>query len=102
MAEEVLQVAIEAVMGYPEQVAMNKEMLSRYLGTVGEADFPIAHDVVPYSMAEYPNQDYPIELITEAPDETVQGDWFRIAQESHYRVVMAVARWLDEYDLIRS
>lgn len=102
MAEEVLQAAIAAVMGYPEQVAMNKEMLSRYLGTVGGADFPIAHDVVPYSITEYPNQDYPIELITEAPDETVQGDWFRIAQESHYRVVMAVARWLDEYDLIRS
>ncbi|MDY3330421.1 MAG: hypothetical protein SOX43_00490 [Pelistega sp.] len=102
MAEEVLQAAIAAVMGYPEQVAMNKEMLSRYLGTVGSADFPIANDVVPYSITEYPNQDYPIELITEAPDETVQGDWFRIAQESHYRVVMAVAKWLDEYDLTRS
>lgn len=92
LAEEVLQVAIEAVMSYPEQVAMNKEMLSRYLGTVGEADFPIAHELVPYSITEYLNQDYPIELITEAPDETVQGEWFRIAQETHYRVVMAVAK----------
>lgn len=99
MAEEVLQVAIDAVMAYPEQVAMNKEMLSRYLGTVGGADFPIAHELVPYSIAEYPNQDYPIELITEAPDETVQGEWFRIAQESHYRVVMAVAKWMEGREL---
>lgn len=100
LAEEVLQVAIDAVMSHAEQVSMNKTMLFRYLGTVGEVDFPIANDVVPYSITEYPNQDYPIELITEAPDETVQGDWFRIAQESHYRVVMAVAKWLEGVTLI--
>ncbi|MDO4436172.1 MAG: hypothetical protein Q4B71_07155 [Cardiobacteriaceae bacterium] len=95
-AEAVLQSALAAVMSYAPQVEQNLAMVKAYLDTVGEADFPIYEGVVPYSFDEYENMDYGVELITEAPDETVSGDWFMMYQEMQYRVVMAVAKWLKE------
>ncbi|WP_071057856.1 M14 family zinc carboxypeptidase [Pelistega sp. MC2] len=96
LAEKVLDVSIKALMDYTEQAQQNQQMIKQYLATVGSADFPIAYQTIPYSIDEYTNQDYPVELITEAPDETVQGEWFRIAHESHYRVVMAVVEALKD------
>lgn len=95
-AQAVLNVALQAVMSHEAQIEQNRAMVKAYLDTVGSADFPIYQNLVPYSIDEYENMDYGVELITEAPDETVSGEWFAIQQETQYRVVMAVAEWLKE------
>lgn len=89
-ARYLLDVAIRAVASYPAQRQQNQQMLARYLRCMGTANFAIQEDV-PYLLEAYPNGEYPIEIITEAPDETIYGETFRIAHESHYRVVMAIA-----------
>lgn len=90
-AELMLHAAINAVAGFEAQRQQNHQMLARFLNTVENAGFEIAHGVVPFMFDEYHKTDYPIEIITEAPDETVYGEAFRIAHESHYRVILAIA-----------
>lgn len=93
-AQYLLDAAIAAIIAYEPQRQQNQTMLNRYLDTVGEANFSIRHAVVPFMINESENTDYPIEIITEAPDETIYGESFRIAHESHYRVIMAIAEAL--------
>ncbi|WP_372742556.1 hypothetical protein [Neptunomonas sp.] len=93
-AEAMLHAAIDAVAGFDLQRQQNIQMLTRFLSTVENAGFEVAHGAVPYMINEYHKTDYPIEIITEAPDETVYGEAFRIAHESQYRVVLAIAEAL--------
>lgn len=90
-AEAMLNAAISAVIGFDPQKQQNIEMLTRFLMSVENAGFEIAQGIVPYMISEYEKTDYPVEIITEAPDETVYGEAFRIAHESHYRVILAIA-----------
>jgi hypothetical protein len=89
-AEVILQAAIQAIADFDEQRQQNLSMLERYLAAVENGGFRIAHGAVPYMISEYERTDYPIEIITEAPDETVYGEAFRVAHESHYRVILAI------------
>lgn len=45
----------------------------------------------PFTVMETTNENYPVPLITEAPDETIYGEDFRIAQEGEHLVARAVA-----------
>lgn len=89
-AEVILQAAIQAIADFDEQRQQNLSMLERYVAAVESGGFRIAQGVVPYMITEYERTDYPIEIITEAPDETVYGEAFRVAHESHYRVILAI------------
>lgn len=95
-AEQLLESAIAAIIDHEPQRQQNQTMLNRYLNIVGEADFCISQGVVPFMINENKNIDYPIEIVTEAPDETIYGESFRIAHESQYRVIMAIAEALRE------
>ena len=94
LAARVLDAAIDAIAGHPEQMRQNAEMMRRYLSAIPEPDFELSHGCIPHSTTEMETEPYPVTLITEAPDETIDGEDFRIAQESQYRVVMAIARML--------
>ena len=94
LAARVLDAAIDAIAGHPEQMRQNAEMMRRYLSAIPEPDFELSHGCIPHSTTEVETEPYPVTLITEAPDETIDGEDFRIAQESQYRVVMAIARML--------
>ncbi len=69
-------------------------MLTRYLHMVETPGFAIAEECIPWQM-EQSEGFYPVEIITEAPDETTYGESFRIAHESHLRVAIAIARLLE-------
>ena len=86
-----LDAAIQTVIGFEAQKQQNIEMLERFFQIVENSQFEVAQGVVPYMISENNETDYPIEITTEAPDETVYGEAFRLAHESHYRVVLAVA-----------
>lgn len=96
LAGRVLTAAVGAIAGHPEQMRQNAAMMRRYRSAIPEPDFEIAHDCIPYSITETASELYPVSLITEAPDETIDGEDFRVAQESQYRVVMAVAEILHD------
>lgn len=93
-AQKLLNAAIDAVAAYSPQYQQNQAMLKRYLSLIEREGFELAHEVIPFTLDETENTDYPIEIITEAPDETVYGESFRIAHESHYRVILAVVEAL--------
>lgn len=91
LAMKVLNAAILAVAGYHAQMQQNKQMLRRYLSIVEVPNFQISHEVIPYTIQPQTNSIYPVEIITEAPDETVYGESFRIAHETQYRVILGIA-----------
>ena len=97
-AKVLLEAAIQAVIEHDAQRQQNTEMLKRFFDIVEGSNFKVAEGVVPYMIDENNDTDYPIEIITEAPDETVYGEDYRVAHESHYRVIMAIAKALAELD----
>ena len=94
LGRRVLEVALEALAGIPELMAQNRRMLTLYDRYVSRRAFDRYEECIPFTVAETTDEDYPITLITEAPDETIYGEDFRIAQEGQYVVVRAVARLL--------
>ncbi|WP_299818406.1 peptidase M14 [uncultured Jannaschia sp.] len=87
----VLDAALDALAACPEIAAQNRRMLSLYDRYVSERAFRVHAGCVPYVTGVEEGADYPVTLITEAPDETVDGAAFRLAQAAHARVVSAVA-----------
>ena len=97
LARAVLDAALGAVADCPELVAQNRRMLDLYDRYVSERAFAVHADCVPYVVGLEAEAEYPVTLVTEAPDETVYGAAFRLAQEGHTRVVRVVAEMLDRY-----
>lgn len=93
-AKQVLDAALLALYEYPEMMAINRRMLRTYQNAVGSLDFQIYRDCIPYFLTQHARGPYAISLITEAPDESIYGEDFRIAHEAQYRVVMAVGELL--------
>ena len=91
LATQVLDAALQALHDYPEMMAINQRMLRSYERVIGSLDFTLYRDCIPYTLNRQFRKPYPVSLITEAPDESVYGEDFRIAHEAHYRVIMAVA-----------
>ena len=87
----VLDAALGALAACPEIVAQNRRMLTLYDRYVSERAFAVHAGCIPYVTGIEAEADYPVTLITEAPDETIRGEAFRIAQAAHARVVRAVA-----------
>ncbi|ASJ73268.1 hypothetical protein [Granulosicoccus antarcticus] len=94
LATQVLDAALEALYEFPEMMAVNRRMLRSYESVVGSLDFELYRDCIPYTLTQRPREPYSISLITEAPDESIYGEDFRIAHEAQYRVIMAVAELL--------
>ncbi len=91
LARQVLDAALQALYEYPEMMAINRRMLRSYERVVGSLDFELYRDCIPFTLTQQVREPYSVSLITEAPDESVYGEDFRIAHEAQYRVVMAVA-----------
>ena len=91
LARRILDAALQALYDFPELMAINRRMLRSYERIIGSLDFELYRDCIPYTLTHRYREPYPISLITEAPDESVYGEDFRIAHEAQYRVVMAVA-----------
>ena len=95
LARRVLHAALEALASCPGLVAQNRRMLARYDRYVSERAFEIHAGSIPYTISAAPDAPYPVTLITEAPDETIGGEDFRLAHEAQFRTVVAVADVLD-------
>jgi hypothetical protein len=91
LARVILEAALDALAGFPELVAQNRRMLDLYGRYVSQRSFEVHRGAIPFTVTPTADPDYPVTLITEAPDETIRGEDFRIAHEAQYRTVRAVA-----------
>ncbi|SPJ24102.1 peptidase M14 [Palleronia abyssalis] len=96
LARQVLEVALAALTNLPELVRQNRRMLGLYDRYVSHRAFELHADSIPFTVTETEDEPYPVTLITEAPDETIYGEDFRIAHQGQYAVVCAVADMLDQ------
>jgi hypothetical protein len=94
LARAVLQAGLDALVDFPELMAQNRRMLDLYRRYVGAESFEVHAGCIPFTVGREAEALYPVTLITEAADETVGGEDFRIAQEGQYRVVRAVSDML--------
>lgn len=87
-ADRVIDACVAALNDYPPVMAINAEQLARYVRYVPDHGIDIRSGV-PVYVAEVEDPLVPLTLITEAPDETVVGERFRVLQEAQRRVVLA-------------
>lgn len=94
LARRVLFAALEALADFSELAEQNRRMLALYDRYVSDRAFEVYEGCIPFTVSEVQNEDYPVTLITEAPDETIYGEDFRMAQTGQATVVQAVASLL--------
>lgn len=90
-----LDAALEALADDPELVAQTRRMPALCERYVPHGPFEVREGAIPFTTSVVPGMLYPVTLITEATDETIRGEAFRIAHEAQYRTVLAVAGALD-------
>lgn len=94
LGRRVLYAALQALVGFPELAEQNRRMLALYDRYVSDRSFEVYEGCIPFTVSKTPDDFYPVTLITEAPDETIYGEDFRIAQTGQSLVVGAVAELL--------
>lgn len=99
-ARRLLRAAAARLAAHPGIAALNRLQLERYARHVGDLPFEVT-DGVPHVVHEQEDAVFPVTLITEAPDETVHGEEFRLWQEAQMLTVLAAHETLAE-DGIRS
>lgn len=96
LADLVLNAGLEALAAFKPLADQNRRMLDMYDRYVSHRAFDIHDGCIPFSVSPVADPDYRVTIITEAPDETIFGEDFRIAHEGQYRVVRAIAAALEE------
>ncbi|MCA0400802.1 MAG: peptidase M14 [Proteobacteria bacterium] len=96
--EAILDQVVEALSGFDALMALNARQLAAFARYGLTADFELRAGI-PVMINERTDQLFPLTLITEAPDETVTGDLFRLLHEAHMRAVLAAADALTGLDL---
>ena len=74
--------------GIPELVAFNREQIQLFETHAGKLDFPLINGF-PCLISEDNTQGTPLMLITEYPDETVEGDAFIQAHSAQMETILA-------------
>lgn len=94
MAGALMRHVAERIAAVPGLAAFNRRQAILYEAHLGEAPQP-SHAGIPYSIAPRPRPGPPLALITEFPDETVEGEDFRLAHAVQREAVLAAAEWLE-------
>ncbi|MEM9106168.1 MAG: M14 family zinc carboxypeptidase, partial [Pseudomonadota bacterium] len=87
----ILDAVIDALAEDPVLVDLNREQRER--SSLYAGGFPLQHRKdIPYVIEEVPSELFPITIITEAPDETIDGDLFRLFHTAQMTSVLAAAK----------
>ena len=87
-AEAVAEACVDALNGFPEVMRVNAEQLKRRARYVPDDGAEVRRGVATF-VSEVRDPLVPLTLVTEAPDETVRGERFRVLQEAQRRAVLA-------------
>lgn len=86
----ILNAVIDALSGNSDLVDLNRQQRDR--SSLYAGDFPLEHRKdVPFIVEQAPKELFPLTIITEAPDETVDGDLFRLFHTAQMTAVLAAA-----------
>ena len=85
----------ERVADVPGLAAFNRRQAALFEAHLGEPPEP-SHAGIPYSIAPRLRPGPPMSLVTEFPDETIEGGGFRLAHAVQREVVLAAAEWLEQ------
>lgn len=88
--EVILDRIIEDLASYAPIIALNNRQLAAHSRYAGTRDFEVRRGI-PVFVREVADQLFPLTIITEAPDETIDGADFIIAHTAQMRVVLAAA-----------
>ncbi|MEO1017514.1 MAG: M14 family zinc carboxypeptidase [Pseudomonadota bacterium] len=94
--EAVIQSMVEALGAYEPIVRLNREQLARRRAYVDDSSFELMNEI-PVFTEERDKSIFPIEIITEAPDETIYGEDFIHAHTAQMIVTLAAARGYREH-----
>ncbi|MEM6463110.1 MAG: M14 family zinc carboxypeptidase [Pseudomonadota bacterium] len=84
----VLEAVIDALASYAPLVALNEEQM--YRSALYSDGFPFrCRGGIPFIIEERPEEMFPVTIITEAPDETVYGEAFRLFHTAQMKAVLA-------------
>lgn len=97
IGEAILDAVIAELRAFEPLMALNRRQLDAFARYGLKADFALRAGI-PVFVAERADQLFPLTLITEAPDETVTGDLFRLLHEAQMRAVLAAADALADLD----
>ena len=86
----ILDAVIDALSAYTPIVDFNNEQRRRS-GIYAESPFPFRRGI-PVIVEEQTEEMFPVTIITEAPDETVYGDTFRLFHTAQMKAVLAAAQ----------
>jgi hypothetical protein len=90
MADSFVRALTARVAETPGLRAFNERHIATYLAHAGTLAAPVHHGI-PCLVAQSDDQDVPMTLITEYPDETIYGDAFRLAHSTQMATVLAAA-----------
>ena len=86
----ILDAVIDALAGDTHLVELNRQQRDR--SSLYAGSFPLEHRKdIPFVVEEAPEELFPLTIITEAPDETVDGDLFRLFHTAQMTAVLAAA-----------
>ncbi len=75
-------------------VDLVRRQVAAYEAHAGTLSFDMVHGI-PCLFSERADQAVPLQLVTEYPDETIEGDAFRLAHETQMRTVLAAVDAID-------
>lgn len=90
-ARALLEQVCGALAGVPGLAGFNARQLALYQRHTGSVPFEVIGGI-PCSVSEVDRPGAPVTLITEFPDETIQGDAFRFAHTVQMQTVLAAVR----------
>lgn len=95
MAGALMRHVAERVAAVPGLAAFNRRQAALFEAHLGEPPEP-SHAGIPYSIASRLRPGPPMSLVTEFPDETIEGGGFRLAHAVQREVVLTAAEWLEQ------
>ena len=87
-ADRIVDACVHALNGLPELMALNAGQLARRARYLPDEAMDVRSGV-PVFVGTVPDPAFPLCLVSEAPDETVQGERFRLLHEAQRRTVLA-------------
>jgi len=94
-AEALMRHVAERVASVPGLAAFNRRQAALFEAHLGGPREP-SHAGIPYSIAPRLRPGPPLSLVTEFPDETIEGEEFRLAHAVQREAVLAAAEWLEQ------
>ncbi|WP_068086087.1 hypothetical protein [Polycladidibacter stylochi] len=96
LAHHVLEQVLQELSKDDALMTLNGEQLARYVNYAGDPSFEFRRGI-PIFISEHEGGVCPVTLVSEAPDETVSGEEFRLLQQAQCNTTIAAVEALEDW-----